>query len=160
MQLSARVPSNRGNASAVVATDVAERDWFLGDSAVALRSLAGGSQECLPLPPRRRVAIVLTRRMTGPGVEKSRNDSKKVKYGQSSLCKIRNESNFRTRHRKTAQIAVKRAWHEAGHANVNQRDDPTWISSFSRVAASIPDSLEQRKNKPDCSVHACEILLC
>lgn len=42
-------------------------DWFPGDSAVALRSLAGGSRECLPLPPMRRVAIVLTHRVTDQG---------------------------------------------------------------------------------------------
>ncbi len=88
-------------------------DWFPGDSAVALRSLAGGSRECLPLPPMRRVAIVLTHRVNGPGVEYYCNDSKKLRYGQSSLCKIRNERNFRARRPKTAQVAVNRAWHDA-----------------------------------------------
>ena len=65
--------------------------------------------ECLRRRQRRRVAIVLTRRMNGPGVEKYCNDSNELKYGQSSLFKFRNERNFHTRRPKTAQVAVKRA---------------------------------------------------
>ncbi|MYA89393.1 MAG: hypothetical protein F4X97_13260 [Boseongicola sp. SB0662_bin_57] len=61
---------------------------------------------------------------------------------------IRNERNIYARCLKTAQVAVKRAWHEAEHANVNQRDDPTWISSFPRVAGSMPGSSKQSKNIP------------
>ena len=69
--------------------------------------------ECLRRRQRRRVAIVLTRRMNGPGVEKYCNDSNDLKYGQSSLFKFRNERNFGTRLPKRVQVAVKRAWHEA-----------------------------------------------
>ena len=47
------------------------------------------------------------------GVEQYCNDSKKLKHLQSSLSKIRNERNFRTRRPKTVEVAVKRAWHEA-----------------------------------------------
>ena len=49
----------------------------------------------------------------GPRVEYYCNDSKKLRYGQSSLCKIRNERNFRARRPKAAQVAVNRAWHDA-----------------------------------------------
>ena len=62
------------------------------------------------LPSRRRVAIVLTHRVNGSGVKKYCNDSNELKYGQSFLCKVRNERNIRTRRLKSAQVAVKRAW--------------------------------------------------
>ena len=58
----------------------------------------------------------------------------------ATLDLFRNERNIVARRPKTAQVAVKRAWHEAEHANVHQRDDPTWISSFPRVAKLIPES--------------------
>ena len=63
------------------------------------------------------------------------------------LDSLRNERSFRTGRPKTVQFAVKLAWHEAQHANVTQRDDPPWISSFFRAAKCMPQSLEQRKNK-------------
>lgn len=55
-----------------------------------------------------------------------------------SPASFRNERNFRTRRPKTAHVAVRRAWREAELANVIQRDDPIWISSFPRVAKSLP----------------------
>ncbi|MXY34175.1 MAG: hypothetical protein F4Y60_08830 [Boseongicola sp. SB0664_bin_43] len=66
-----------------------------------------------------------------------------------TLDLFRNERNIVARRPKTAQVAVKRAWHEAEHANVHQRDDPTWISSFPRVAPLIPESSKQSKNNFD-----------
>ena len=67
---------------------------------------------------------------------------------------FRNERNFCTRRPRTAQVAVNRVWREAQHANVNQRDDLTWISSCSRIATCIPESLEQsKKKKPAWSLH-------
>ena len=63
-----------------------------------------------------------------------------------TLDLFRNERNIVARRPKTAQVAVKRAWHEAEHANVHQRDVPTWISSFPRVAKLIPESSKQREN--------------
>ena len=46
---------------------------------------------------------------------------------------FRNEGTFRTRCLKAAQVAVIRARHDTCYADIDQRDDPTWISSFSRV---------------------------
>ena len=82
-------------------------------------------------------------RMVGFGAPLSRE------FGNLALQPLdsfRNERNIVARRPKTAQVAAKRAWHEAEHANVHQRDDPTWISSFPRVAKSMPDSWKQRKN--------------
>ncbi|MYG27447.1 MAG: hypothetical protein F4213_15715 [Boseongicola sp. SB0677_bin_26] len=47
---------------------------------------------------------------------------------------FRNERNFRARRPQIGPSCRETAWHEARNANVNQRDDPTWISSFPRVA--------------------------
>ena len=71
---------------------------------------------------------------------------------------FRNERNFRARRRETAQVTVKRAWHEAEHANASQRDDPTWKSSFPRVAIGMPNLLKQSKKKWILALSACELL--
>ena len=68
------------------------------------------------------------------------------------------ERNFRARRPITAQLAEKRAWHGAEHANINQRDDPTWISSLPRVKKCTPESLKQSKKKCIFSVLAREML--
>ncbi len=60
-----------------------------------------------------------------------------------SPASFRNERNFRARRPKTAHVAVRRAWREAELANVIQRDDPIWISSFPRVAKCMPESSRQ-----------------
>ena len=74
------------------------------------------------------------------------------------LDSIRSERNFRTRRPKAAQVAVTPAWQEAQHANVTQRDNPTWISSFPRAATCLPETLEQRKNKSSCEAISCQML--
>ena len=77
-----------------------------GTEEPVLRSLIGRTWCAASIPARRRVAIVLTRRMNGPGVKCYCNDYKQLKYGQSFLCKIRNERNFRARRLESAQVAV------------------------------------------------------
>ena len=62
-----------------------------------------------------------------------RINARPAEWSRSMACTLdlfRNERNFRTRHPKTAQVAVNRAWREAQHANVSQRDDLAWIWSL------------------------------
>lgn len=76
-----------------------------------------GLSDCLTIAlSKRRVAIVLTRCTNGSGVQQCYNDSNKLGYGQSPLCKVRNERNFYVRRPNAAQFAVMRKGHDAEHA--------------------------------------------
>ena len=81
-------------------------------------------------------ALSATGFMDGHGPENDEPDY--IAETGASLGFFRNERNIYACRPKEAQVAVIRAWHEAEHAIVNQRDDPTWISSFPRVAKSLP----------------------
>ena len=90
--------------------------------------------ECLPRRLTRRVAIVLTICMSEPGIEQYCNDSNDLKYGQSSLCKIRNERNFRNCRPKAAQVAVKScmARSPARKRQSTRRSDLNFVLSMRR----------------------------
>ncbi len=66
---------------------------------------------------------------------------------QGRLSHSATRAHFCARRPKAPKVAENHAWHEAEHAIVQQREDPTWISSFPRVAKRMPNSSKQDEKR-------------
>ncbi|MYA89593.1 MAG: hypothetical protein F4X97_14290 [Boseongicola sp. SB0662_bin_57] len=70
-----------------------------------------------------------------------------------TLDLFRNENNFRAHRPKTAQVAVKRAWHETERAIVSQRNDPTGGKAHYLVSGTGQDAARKEFARDDAAVH-------